>query len=103
MGYIDAASDPEMARDVLASLRFCPTSMSWEWWEDHRDDVDQDEDIERFLGLAGELCREKGVLLLELGLGSDAYLVGFFPVGMVEDLIEEGEFWVVRRGWQGRD
>ncbi|MFE3001759.1 hypothetical protein ACFXG4_43120 [Nocardia sp. NPDC059246] len=41
MGYIDE-TDPEMARDVLEPLKFCPASMSWDWWEEHREDEDED-------------------------------------------------------------
>ncbi|MCA1005212.1 hypothetical protein LCL87_05765 [Rhodococcus hoagii] len=100
MEYIDWSDDPEMAREALESLKFHPSSMSWDWWEEHEDDDDEDEDIERFLGLAGEQSRKHGVLLVELDLGADGYLLGFVPTGSAEDMIEAGSLNVVRRGWQ---
>lgn len=101
MEYLDWTDDPEMAREALESLKFHPSSMSWDWWEEHEDDDDGDEAIERFLGLAGEQSRKHGVVLVELELGGDGYLLGFVPTGSAKDIIEAGSLTVVRRGWQG--
>ncbi|MGY4101259.1 DUF6630 family protein [Nocardia sp. R16R-3T] len=103
VGYIDAADDPEPARETLESLKFCPPAMSWKWWEDHRDDIDEDEDIERFLGLAGEHSQQHGVLLVQFRLDADAWLLGFFRPDVVHELIGDGSLRVVRRGWEDQD